>query len=291
MSGTALPTAGAPTARAAYRTGRLTALGHDFEIRTDLGELAAYLATLFAPFARSGPAASEYTLAATPAGCGLWFDGEPVVEGGDRAHALALLLWHVNREVVARSGHWVLLHAAGATLDGVGLVMPAPMESGKTTLVAGLVRSGLGYLSDELVAVDPATLELVAYPKALSIDPGSWPLLPDLRPTVDPAVRPHLPQQWQVAAADIRPDAVVGAAVPGLIVAPRYRAGAQTRLTRLRPADALVLLAQCAFGLPERAERDLSVLGRLAERCACYELTMGDLDEACALVSALAARA
>lgn len=286
------PTAGEPEAAARHRTGRFVALGHDFEVRTDSPELTRYLSRLLSPFASPGRSASHYTIAASTsgAGCGAWFDGQALTEGGDRAHALAMLLWHVNREVVARSGHLVLLHAAGATSDGMGIVMPSPMESGKTTLVAGLVRAGFGYLSDEVVAVDPTTLELTAYPKALSVDPGSWPLLSDLEPFVEPAVRPYLPQQWQVPAEDIRPGAVVPRAAPGMLIAPRYRAGAETLLTRLRPADALMLLARCAFGIPERADRDFEVLGRLAERCACYELTMGDLDEACALVSSAVSR-
>lgn len=289
VTSTAQRTAGAPGVTAAHGTGRVVALGHDFEVRTDLEPLTAYLTRLFAPLARPGPARSRYTLAAAPRGCGLWFDGEPIVVEGDRAHALAMLLWHVNREVVARSGHLVLLHAAGATArEGDGIVMPAAMESGKSTLVAALVRAGFGYLSDEVVAVDPATLDLIAYPKALSLDAGSWPLLPELAPSVDPAVRPHLPHQWQVPADDIRAGATVTRAAPALIVAPRYRPGATARIDRLRPADALMLLASCAFGLPDSAERDLRVLGRLAERCACYELTMGDLDDACALVSSLA---
>ena len=44
------------------------------------------------------------------------------------------------------------------------------MESGKTTLTAGLVRAGFDYLSDEAVAFDWDTLDIVPYAKPLSID-------------------------------------------------------------------------------------------------------------------------
>ena len=49
------------------------------------------------------------------------------------------------------------------------------MESGKTTLVAGLVLAGLRYLTDEAVAIRPADGGITPFPKALSVDHGSWP--------------------------------------------------------------------------------------------------------------------
>src|SRR3989337_610946 len=88
--------------------------------------------------------------------------------------SLRCLLWHINKRVVEETSRLTLVHAGGLELDGQGIVMPAVMESGKTTTTAGLLRRGLRYLSDEIVAVDPDSLTLLAYPKALTVEPGSF---------------------------------------------------------------------------------------------------------------------
>ena len=82
----------------------------------------------------------------------------------------------------------MLVHAGAVEWDGHAALFPAPMESGKTTLVAGLVRAGARYLSDEAAAIDPETLLVHPFPKSLTIGAGSWEVLADLAPAVDPEV-------------------------------------------------------------------------------------------------------
>jgi hypothetical protein len=66
-------------------------------------------------------------------------------------------------------GRYVMLHACGVADDtGQVLALVAGSGSGKTTAARHLARSGLGYVTDETVAVD-ATGEVLAYPKPLSV--------------------------------------------------------------------------------------------------------------------------
>ena len=170
------------------------------------------------------------------------------------------------------------MHAAGAVRDGVAVLLPAPMEHGKTTTVAGLLRAGYDYLTDEVVAVEPSSLLVHAFPKPLSLDRGSWPVLPELEPPVR-----LTEDQWQVPAS------ALGAATSppvraGLVIVPGYRPGAATELVPLSRPEALVLLAESCFDFRTRPERDLPVLGRLLAGTSCFRLQIGDLDEAVALV-------
>jgi hypothetical protein len=90
----------------------------------------------------------------------------------------------------------------------MGLVFAGVMEAGKTTLVAGLVRAGFGYLTDEAGAIERETLLIQPYPKPLSLEPGSWPLFPELEPQADLATDEYKAYEWQVPTAAIRPGAL-----------------------------------------------------------------------------------
>ncbi|HEX5613980.1 MAG TPA: hypothetical protein VFZ83_02385, partial [Acidimicrobiia bacterium] len=207
----------------------------------------------------------------------LALDGAELETTTDPARPLSLLIWHVNRSVIEHSDHLLLLHASGATLGDAAVVMPGDMEVGKTTLVTALVRAGLSYLSDEVVAIDPDTLRLRAFPRAMSLDPGSWPLFPELEPHVPAELARHLPNQWQVPPAAIRADAAIDSAHARLVVFPRYEVGAGVRLTELSRADALLTVAQCAFNFHSAPERNLALLGDVLRDCRCFTLLSDDL--------------
>lgn len=282
------PLAARSARRGALRTGRFRALGHDFAVRTPDAALTRHLQGVFAALAVPGEPSADYVVRRVrtrgASRWETWYGDERVTITGDPSMAVAMLLWHVNREAVARTPGLVRVHAAVASLDGGAVVLPAPMESGKTTLVAGLVRAGLCYLSDEVAALEPDTLMVRAYPKALSVDPGSWAALAGLEPRVDAAVAGWLPEQWQLTATAIRQHSVTATGQPRVVIFPRYDAASRTRLTPLPRADALVRLVQSTFHFDEQPGRDLEALGRLARVCDCYELVMSDLHAACALV-------
>jgi hypothetical protein len=82
------------------------------------------------------------------------------------------------------------------------------MESGKTTLTAGLVRSGWSYLTDEAVAFDWDTGRSRPFPKPLSVDPGSQHLFPELARRRRPPPRPMASSNGRFPPSMFRPDAV-----------------------------------------------------------------------------------
>ena len=208
-----------------------------------------------------------------------------VVVTGRLDRALSVLLWHINAEVVRRTtARNLVVHAAAAARDGATVLLPAAPESGKTTTVAGLVASaGFGYLSDEAVMIDGATLIPHPYPKPLSIDRGSWDVLAGLRPSHHDVVT----GQWQVPASAIRPDAVASAAPIRFVVEPAYDSAADTRLEQVSRAAMLVRLADSTFNFQEAPQSNLAVLARVLDRADCYRLPISDLDEGVRLIRRL----
>lgn len=310
-----IATGGWALPEAPYRTFRCRGLEYTFEVATNDAALRDYLEDVLAGLAdpgagvasrhelldlaarstarnsgteRTHPVAEDGTADTAsglpPARYLLRYDGEPFLATELLDWALAVLQWHINAEVVRRSTpRFPLVHAAAAVSGGVAVLLPAPPESGKTTTVAGLIRAGFDYLTDEAVAIDPDTLLALPYPKALSIDGGSWEVLADLRP-------PHagrISGQWQVPPHLVRPDAVAKPAPVGFVVTPAYRAGAATRLERISRADTLMVLADSTFNFQDDPQRNLAVLQRLVAGADCFRLTVGDLESAVRLIDEL----
>jgi hypothetical protein len=166
-------------------------------------------------------------------------------------------------------------------------------NSGKSTLAAGLVRSGLGYVTDEAVAIDLGSGAVVAYPKPISLDPGSWSLFPDAEPRVTGTTEPFFRNEWQVDPAALHParrpgDPVeaVGSPTPRVAVVafPSYVPGAPTSLEPLSPAEGLLLLLQNSFNLQTTRAAGLAALVEVARRAQVVRLTVGRLDDAVKLV-------
>src|SRR5262245_17107922 len=70
---------------------------------------------------------------------------------------------------------------AGAVVDhGAALALVGRSGQGKTTLTLGLLRRGMGLLSDELMVVEPSAHRIVPYRRSLHLRPGTLDLIPEL---------------------------------------------------------------------------------------------------------------
>jgi hypothetical protein len=73
------------------------------------------------------------------------------------------------------------IHAGAVVYHGAALIVAGRSGQGKTTLVLGLLRRGLGLLSDEFAIADPATQQILPYRRSLHVRPGTPELIPELR--------------------------------------------------------------------------------------------------------------
>jgi hypothetical protein len=260
-------------------------LDFNFALRLAGDDLADYVETILAPLATNEPARHIYSVVddgpSYKSRYAVYFGGQRIVRTPSEPLILVYLLWHINRAVVAESDRYLLLHAAAGASNGSAILFPAPMDSGKTTLIAGLLRRGLGYLTDEAAAIDPATLDVDPYPKPLSIELGSWELFNDLRPQLDDRFIRFADEQWHVVPDAVRPGTVAGPCRPRLVVSPRYEPGAKTTIERISRAEGVLLLAENAFNFASHKAEGLNTLAAIVRQCECYRLTMGSLEDAC----------
>lgn len=284
------PAAAPPVPGPVQQTRTFRALEHTFAVRSNDAAIARHVEDIFADLTVDEAPGGTYLLADlgtddTPRFLLRWGD-EHLARTVAPGRALSMLQWHVNQRAVSSTTGHLLLHAAAAEWAGGALALPAPMNAGKTTLVAALVDDGFGYLTDETLALDRDTLRVRPYPKPLSIDPGSREVLARLRPDVHASLRTTLEWQWHVPASSIRPGAVVGPTPLRWVVAPRYELGATTRLEPLARAEAVLVLAGQSFDQPLGAG-GFRALADVVRQCACSRLVVGDLAAAATMIGHL----
>jgi hypothetical protein len=86
----------------------------------------------------------------------------------DLAQALAVLESEIRQAVAAGAERRTFVHAGAVGWRGRAIVIPGRSRSGKTTLVAELVKAGASYLSDEFAVLD-ARGRVHPFAKPLSI--------------------------------------------------------------------------------------------------------------------------
>jgi hypothetical protein len=86
----------------------------------------------------------------------------------DLGEALAVLESEIRQTVAAEARSRVFVHAGVVGWRGRAILVPGRSRSGKTTLVAELVKAGAEYYSDEFAVLDP-TGRVHPFPKPLSI--------------------------------------------------------------------------------------------------------------------------
>lgn len=217
-------------------------------------------------------------------------DGDLPFEPFPADTPLPLLEWGMNWCVANRCHHHLLLHAGIVERNGVAVVMPAVPGSGKSTLVAALMHRGYRLLSDEFGAVrlDDGTLMPVVRPIALKNE--SIDVIRAFAP--DARIGPTFPRTRKGDVAHAAPTAQSAAerhtpAFPGLVLFPRFVAGAALDVEPVEPARAFVKLSGNSFNYELLGADAFRAVGRLVRTCACFRLSYGDLEEATGAVDGL----
>ena len=268
-----------------------SALSYAFRIRTEVPAVARPLRALLAPMEQ--PEADRATVYEICRDLKMGpyvvrLDGKLVQRGDSPRMIVDYVLWHVNSEAIGGADHHLALHAGAVALDGKAVILPAPPDSGKTTLTAGLVRAGFEYLSDEAALIDPSTAMVHPFPRAMWMEPPTVELLGRTGGGV-PALEDDR-NHYQVLAEDLRSGSAGGPCPVGLVIAPMYQRGSTTRLEPIGRAEAVRMLAENSFNFPKFGARGLDVLHRLVAGARCFRLRVGDLESAVAAVSDLVGR-
>ena len=215
----------------------------------------------------------------------LW-DGAELTVTPSSVTAAGYIQWHVNQEAVRSDrGRHLILHAAAVQRGGITVVLPAPMDSGKSTTTAGLLKDGYSYATDEAVALDRRSFRIDSYPKALALDRSAVHLIGSVQPPSSHSEPEE--HQWHVPWWGIGAAGTFDQAVPDLFVLPRYQEHAVTKIELMSPGEAAFQLASSTFEFSMRPQENLEAAAHLAATTPVYKLAIGDLGDAVAAINSV----
>lgn len=182
--------------------------------------------------------------------------------------ALEVLDAQLRAYIALHAPDRVFVHAGVVAHNGRAIVIPGKSFSGKTTLVAELVRAGATYYSDEYAVLDGEGL-VSPYPKPLSIR--------------GPNTLQHETEVEALGGVAGRDPVLLG-----LVVVAEYRLGAEWKPERLSPGDAVLALLANTVPAQERPQETMAALRAVIDRSGAVALA-GERGEAADLVPELLA--
>ncbi|HET7277774.1 MAG TPA: hypothetical protein VFJ22_06830 [Dermatophilaceae bacterium] len=170
-----------------------------------------------------------------------------------------------------RRGRSIMLHAAGlADHAGRVLALVAPSGRGKTTAAVSLATRGLGYVTDETVAIDPDG-SVVPYPKPVAFVDEASPTGPKMQHSPDALGMGVAPPNLRLSRL------LLINRQPGLSGAPR--------IERRQLVDGLLDVIRQTSSLA-RLSRPLQTLCAIVDSCdGIHELTYAEIDETVPLLT------
>lgn len=217
----------------------------------------------------------------------VWADGVQRFTVWRRDGVLPHIEWAINWQIALFLPRYFQIHAAVLEVNGEAVVFPADPGSGKTTLAAGLLARGWRYLSDEFALIDPDTLSVHPYPKALCVKEGSFPVLDllGLGPRRRVYVKGKKGSVTFVAPEEFGPAAVGGPCPVRHILFCRFEPGRRASIRPISRAEAVIRLNRTSFNFLKFHGRGVALLADVTRRARCYELVSGAIDDTCDVVT------
>ena len=163
--------------------------------------------------------------------------------------------------------HRVFVHAGVVAWKGKAIVLPGRSFSGKSTMVAALVRAGATYYSDEYAVFDSRG-RVHPFPKPLEIrDSGEY-------------------KQKKFAVESLGGRTGVKPIPVGLVLATEFKAGASWRPRQLSAGKAVLALLSHTVSARRRPEKSLATLQRVVAEAQILKGVRGEAGELAQVVLA-----
>ncbi|WP_336965052.1 HprK-related kinase A [Sphingobium aquiterrae] len=181
-------------------------------------------------------------------------------------HGLLAAEMGMNLQMALGWRRHVLLHASCVERGGRALVMTGESGSGKSTLAAMLGERGWRLMGDEFTLLDPATGQVFAFPRLVSLKNGAIAVMegeaqagrfgPLMRATPKGDIRHLRPCADAIARMD-------EGAAPALLLYPRYGHDAARR--PVGPSETFMRLTQASTNYVAMGEAGFAALSRFTQ--------------------------
>lgn len=270
-----------------------------FHLQLELPQLIDDFALMYANFSiESPPGIDDVSVRVAPPAlrrhlfpqAQVWIDGESPFKPIPAQRAFTALESCMNYCIASTSLSMLLVHGAVVMRDGRCLIMPGASGSGKSTLCAALCARGWRLFTDETALLSCRDGLMRANPRPVSLKNASIGVIARFAPELRLSRIFRGTPKGDIAYVQTPAEAAARAAEPAepsLVVRPIYKSGASTNLRLLDKVEAFHLLTDCAVNYSSLLRAGFDALVGVVDRCAHYELTYSDLEEAIRLISDL----
>ncbi|HSF93484.1 MAG TPA: PqqD family protein [Thermohalobaculum sp.] len=216
-------------------------------------------------------------------------EGQPAIQYRDAVAAACGIVAALYKQHTLIDRQSLILHAAGVRIGGGLVLITGPYRAGKTVVTTACAAAGLQVFSDDIIPLDPVSLNAVAPGLAIRLR------LP-LPETLDPATRGFISAHSIAESARYvyvapPPDRLatggVQAPIHGVVTLRRIEhapGDTPPGLERLTPGDALAETIRRNFARETGAGRILDAFDSIVERSPCLALTYSRAEDAAAML-------
>ena len=184
----------------------------------------------------------------------------------------------------------LLVHAAGLSKNGRGLLMPGESGQGKTTLTCWLLTQGFQFLSDESIYFSPDSGQMTPLTRPLVVKNRSMPIMQ--------ALRHHLPGKSNtriiqhpsfalVPAENLSRQPIAKEATLSLILSPKFDPHSPYSLKPLGKSATVAVLMNNLFMTKDVPDKGFHTCVQLAKNIPAYELVYSDFSQLEGLIDTL----
>jgi hypothetical protein len=269
-------------------------LSMSFSVRAVHAEFAAALAWHLAPFRRQTVGADPFTVdlyvaesdqTSDPPQYSFFVASVRKGRNDSIADLLALAVWNVHQLVPQGVRDFLFLHAGAVVRDGGAVLLPAPMDHGKSSLTLALLQQGFGYLSDEYGTLDPITGRAYPLPKRIGLDQDSLRWFGGLEERLQDRQVPPIHQTKRYVRPEDVSARIAGPAEVRWIVFPTPSWDGPPRLVPVPAAEAIEQMAANSFNLDRYLERGVIMLSRVAREAKAFRIEGGTPTERAELLA------
>ena len=208
------------------------------------------------------------------------------------AHAPLMLEMGLNWSLATRNASSLIFHAGVAEKNGRAVIIPGLSGQGKSTLSAGLALRGWRYLSDEFAMVDLDTLDVIPYPRPVSLKNQSIEVIRAFAPEAGVTTPMEGTHKGTVAYVPPQPswiERMDERAKPGAIVFPHYGPDSEPRIEAIAHPEAFMICTASSVNYDRFGQRSFEALGRIIDSVPVLAIHYPNLDEGVRLVERIAA--
>jgi hypothetical protein len=180
-----------------------------------------------------------------------------LVRTRDRDALLETFEAQVRLYIAEAARNRIFVHAGVVGWGDHAIVIPGSSHSGKTRLVAELVRAGATYLSDEYAVLDRAGL-VHPFPTRLALR------------------EPNAPARLKTPVEALGGQIADGPLPVGLVVACRFHKGSRWRPSHLSKGQAILAMLEHTVAARSRPEAAMTFLGKVVEAAPALKSSRGE---------------